>query len=536
MLRVAAYCRVSTDKDDQLNSLENQKSYFEEYINKNLEWKFIRLYVDEGITGTSTKKRAGFNQMIKDAEDGNLDLIITKEVSRFARNTLDSIFYTRKLKAIGVGVFFLNDNIKTLDPDSEFRLTIMASVAQEESRKTSERVKFGQKRQMEKGVVFGASIFGYDLHDGKLTINEKQAEIVRLLFSLYLEGMGTHILCHEMENRGILSPSGDVRWKNASILKILKNEKYIGTLKQKKQLTIDFLSHKKIANDGREDFVIIKNNHEPIVKREIFDEVQREIVRRRTHEPNISKYYNRYVWSGKIECGFCHSKFKRKIWNGRAKHPQIVWQCCENNKYGAKKTNEQGLTVGCDCKPVYESMLIESVQTALKTVVTSKEKIMHEVKRDASEVIQRKTDNSTAIEAVKAKIVKQQDKKSRLIELYTDGAITRADFNTASEQFDSQVESLNSELTAILQEENKMEDLKARISAIDKAIEHIASFEEFSEEVGKQVLKKIVVHGREQIDVYLAGGNNENPFFIASPITPQAGFSRMGWMESDIWG
>ena len=213
--RIVAYCRVSTDQDDQLNSLENQKNFFERYINKNLEWRFCGLYVDEGISGTSTKKRKGFNNMIADAELGKFDMILTKEISRFARNTLDSIFYTRKLKSQGIGVLFMNDNINTLEPDAELRLTIMSSIAQEESRKTSDRVRWGQKRSMENGVVFGVSVYGYNLKDGKLTINENEAKIVRLVFDLYLnEGMGTYLLCKELENRGIPSPSGSPVWKN----------------------------------------------------------------------------------------------------------------------------------------------------------------------------------------------------------------------------------------------------------------------------------------------------------------------------------
>jgi len=225
MKRVCAYCRVSTEAEDQLNSLENQKKYFEQYIGNNLEWQFCGLYVDEGISGTSVEKRTGFKQMIADAENRKFDLLLTKEISRFARNTLDSIFYTRKLKGLGVGVLFMNDNVNTLDSDAELRLTIMSSIAQEESRKTSERVRWGQKRRMEQGFVFGASIFGYHLKDGKLTINEDEAKTVRLIYELYLSGKGVHLLCKELENRGITSPQGGTRWSVPSVIRILKNEK-----------------------------------------------------------------------------------------------------------------------------------------------------------------------------------------------------------------------------------------------------------------------------------------------------------------------
>ena len=185
MIKVASYCRVSTDRDDQANSFESQQRYFKEYIDRQPDWELYQVYADEGITGTSTKKRAAFNRMIADAHLGKFHLILTKEVSRFSRNILDTITYTRELKALGVGVLFMNDGISTLEPDAELRLSIMGSIAQEESRKTSTRVKWGQTRRMEQGVVFGRSLLGYDVKDGCLTVNPEGAEIVRLIFYKY---------------------------------------------------------------------------------------------------------------------------------------------------------------------------------------------------------------------------------------------------------------------------------------------------------------------------------------------------------------
>lgn len=197
--KVAAYCRVSTDNEDQANSFESQQRYFRQYIERNPDWELYEIFADEGISGTNTKKRKEFNRMIACAKNGDFDLIITKEISRFARNTLDSIYYTRELKKHGVGVIFMNDNINTLDGDAELRLAIMSSIAQEESRKTSERVKWGQKRQMEQGVVFGRSMLGYDVDGGKMTINEEGAKVVRLIFHKFVnEGKGTHVIAREL--------------------------------------------------------------------------------------------------------------------------------------------------------------------------------------------------------------------------------------------------------------------------------------------------------------------------------------------------
>jgi len=274
--RVGAYCRVSTDKADQTNSFESQQRYFKEYITRNPEWKLAEIFADEGKSGTSTKKRIEFNRMIACAKNGELDLIITKEISRFARNTLDSIFYTRELKRVGVGVIFLNDNINTLEPDAELRLTIMSSIAQEESRKISERVKWGQKRRMEQGVVFGRNMLGYDVHGGEMFVNEAGAEIVRLIFHKFAnEGKGTCIIARELREAGIKSYRFKTEWSNTAILRILRNEKYCGDLVQKKTFTPDYLTHEKRYNHGEEAFVVIKNHHAPIISRALFDKANR---------------------------------------------------------------------------------------------------------------------------------------------------------------------------------------------------------------------------------------------------------------------
>lgn len=220
--KVAAYCRVSTDNEDQANSFESQQRYFRQYIERNPDWELYEIFADEGISGTNTKKRKEFNRMIACAKNGDFDLIITKEISRFARNTLDSIYYTRELKKHGVGVIFMNDNINTLDGDAELRLAIMSSIAQEESRKTSERVKWGQKRQMEQGVVFGRSMLGYDVEGGKMTINEEGAKVVRLIFHKFVnEGKGTHVIARELREEGI-SPMRVKEWSNTVILRVIR--------------------------------------------------------------------------------------------------------------------------------------------------------------------------------------------------------------------------------------------------------------------------------------------------------------------------
>ena len=283
-IKVAGYCRVSTEQEDQRNSLAAQQRYFKELIEGREDWELYQIYADEGITGTSTKKREQFKRMISDAPEGTSQLIVTKEVSRFSRNILDTIAYTRELKALGVGVLFMNDGISTLDPDAELRLSIMASVAQEESRKTSSRVKWGQARQMERGVVFGRSLLGYQVKDGKIRVQPEEAELVRLIFRKYgLEKKGTTVIARELREAGYHSHNGRTEWKGSYLLKLLKNEKYVGDLVQKKTITPDYLTHARKYNHGQEELIVIKNHHQPIVERPLWDAVQAELQRRDRH-------------------------------------------------------------------------------------------------------------------------------------------------------------------------------------------------------------------------------------------------------------
>jgi DNA invertase Pin-like site-specific DNA recombinase len=518
MKRVCAYCRVSTEQDDQLNSLENQKRYFEEYIGRNVEWEFCGLYVDEGISGTSVEKRAGFQRMVADAENKKFDLLLTKEISRFARNTLDSIFYTRKLKGLGVGVVFMNDNINTLDNDAELRLTIMSSIAQEESRKTSERVRWGQKRQMEQGFVFGAGIFGYHLKDGKLSVNEDEAKTVRLIYELYLSRLGCHLLAKELENRGITAPNGGMRWSNVSVMSILKNEKYIGTLKQRKTITPDYLSHKTKINRGEEKFIVIENNHTPIIEKEIFYRVQGEIQKRRTATVERSRYSNRYAFSGKVECGYCKSRFERRFTSQKADKRQSVWRCAEAVKYGKEKINAQGQKVGCNNKAVHEEFLKANFLAVLNSVVENKNLVVEELKKGVRHAINNTPNAGDELKEVMAGIDKIADKKSRLIDMYLEGLMKRPEYEKAFSQYDKQEKILQKRLSALDSENKIAQDLQQKLDNIDQTIENLARLKEFGDSICSEVLHKIVVEDRDKISYYLKTNENAN-LYVKMPLS-----------------
>ena len=280
-MRVAAYARVSTDQEDQLHSLSAQISYFTDYINNNDNWELVEVYYDEGITGTSVKHREQFNRMIEDCENKKIDLILTKEVSRFARNTIDTLTYTRRLSELGIGVIFMNDGIDTRDKDGELRLSIMSSIAQEESRKISERVKWGVKRRMEKGDVIGCSrILGYKLIDGQLQIVPEEVELVKHIYHQYLyEGKGGSTIAADLNNEGKLTVNGRF-WCAQTIFRLLKSEKYCGDLVQYKRYTENYLTKKIKYNHGEEPMYIIKDHHEAIISRDLCNSVQDELNRR----------------------------------------------------------------------------------------------------------------------------------------------------------------------------------------------------------------------------------------------------------------
>jgi DNA invertase Pin-like site-specific DNA recombinase len=319
---------VSTDREEQANSFESQQCYFRAWIERNPEWELVSVFADEGISGTGTKKRMEFNRMIEAAKAGKIDLILTKEVSRFARNTVDTLQFTRELRKMGVYVLFLNDNIHTNDPSAELRLAIMASVAQEESRKTSERVKWGQKRRMEQGVVFGRDLLGYRVKDGKLTVHEHEAEIVRLIFSMFLnEGKGAYVIAGELTAAKVPTAPHMKDWSGVNILRILKNEKYCGDLVQKKTYTPDYLSHEKKYNRGEEELVVIRDHHEAIVSREMFMRVQEELMRRATLRQKKVRHSGAYSLSGKVICGECGSIMVARSKPRKDGSRYLAWRC-----------------------------------------------------------------------------------------------------------------------------------------------------------------------------------------------------------------
>lgn len=334
--RVAAYARVSTDSDEQLSSYEAQVEFYTRHIQSNPEWEFVNVYTDEGISGTNTKKREGFNRMVADALGGRIDLILTKSISRFARNTVDTLTTVRKLKEKNVEVYFEKENIYTLDAKGEVMITIMSSLAQEESRSISENVTWGKRRSMEEGRFSLAYKYflGYKKgDDGILEIVEEEAEIVREIYQLFLEGKTIRAIADYLTKQGIPTPRGKEKWSVSTIMSILTNEKYKGDALLQKTYTADFLTKKSKKNRGEVPQYYIKDSHPAIIDPATFDLVQQEVERRR---PNRRQLHRSSPFTAKIICGECGGYYGRKVWHSNSKHRKYIWRC--NQKYEAETT------------------------------------------------------------------------------------------------------------------------------------------------------------------------------------------------------
>ncbi len=468
MIKVASYCRVSTDKDDQANSFEAQQRYFKEYIERQSDWELYDVYADEGITGTSTKKRAAFHRMIHDAHMGRFRLILTKEVSRFSRNILDTIAYTRELRQLGVGVLFMNDGINTLDPDAELRLSIMGSIAQEESRKTSTRVKWGQTRQMERGVVFGTSLLGYDVKDGKISINPEGAELVKLIFQKYgIEKKGTTVIAREMREAGFRTYRGNSKWSNSHIIKILKNEKYVGDLIQKKTYTPDYLTHAKKYNRGEEALVVIQNHHPPIIDRELWNTVQAELKKRNVHGELGSGHSNRYVFSGKIKCGECGASFvSRKKYNKDGTFCRR-WSCRTATNEGRRHIDAQGNEVGCNVgRLLRDDVAMDILKKTLRSLSMDTDWLIHNVTDLALGAIWLDTQKrENQAEVLEREIAQIREKKEDVLDAFFSKYITKDEMQMMNRRYDNQLASLQERLdTAQAREgESRMNQLQQKI-------------------------------------------------------------------------
>jgi len=486
-LRVTFYARVSTDKDEQINSLENQVQYYTELIQSKPNWTFIPGYIDEGISGTSTKKRDSFLRMIADAKAGRFDFIITKEISRFSRSTLDSIKYTQELLEHDVGVLFQNDNINTLDSDSEFRLVVMAGVAQDEVRKLSERLKFGFRQAIKNGHVLGNDkLWGYDKKDCVLTINEEEAQVVRRIFDLYAnQQMGIRRISQTLYDEGFTSRKGNA-FNVLTIRHILCNPKYKGWYCANKSQTVDYRSKRKIFLDESEWVMYPDPSIPAIVSEELWDRAN-ALYKRRSEQmmshQSGAEFHNRYPYSGKIICEEHGTTFHRQLQKSKAGEKE-VWQCRIYRDKGRKACSApQVRTAELDqiMAEIFDQ-LAQNKQAIIDAVVTVLRAVPDE--HDYTQDIRRIEEDLSAIHA----------KKDRLLEMSIEGIITRLEFKQRNDGFNQQVKALEERLSTIQSEAAKGKQTTAQLEQIRTAMEQELTFQNgINSALVTTVLDQIVV-------------------------------------------
>ncbi len=507
-LRVAYYARVSTDKDDQLHSLEVQQSYFENKIADNPNWTFTKGYVDEGLSGTSTKHRESFLEMVEDGKAKKFDLLLTKEISRFARNTIDSLKYTQELLMNGIGVFFENDNINTLDSDSELRLTIMASIAQDESRKTSGRVKFGFKKSLENGVVLGNNcIWGYRKEKGKLIIVPEEAQMVQKIFDMYAnQGYGVRKIAKILTESGLRNSNGNP-FSFSSIRGILRNPKYKGYYCGGKTHKLDFKSN-KVKYLPQEEWIMYKeetNETVPqIVSEELWDKANRKLKERSEKMSSSDKtsYQNKYLYSGKIVCGEHGTCYHHTIYKYKSGDKEL-WTC-----------KEYGNGNKCRNPLVYNTEIDAVMSEVYNQIICEKTTIINELLE-----LYKESGSTKAIAKSKHKIKADINaillKKDKLLDLCAKGKLSDDDFERFNNDLSMQVNELRTRLSELDEEEQKSLDLK---ESIDELRSCIANELDFTENLGKNVVDSFI----DKIVVYKSEAPNQIDLKIFLKLLPTA--------------
>ena len=496
-LRVTFYARVSTEFNVQLNSLDNQITYYTDFIKSNPNWEYVDGYVDEGISGVSTAKRERFNEMIEDGKLGLFDLVITKEVSRFARNTLDSIRFTRELLSNGVAVYFQSDNINTIDEDSELRLTIMSSMAQDESRKISNRVRFGHHQAIKNGTVLGTNnMFGYTKKDGKLIIDEEQAEFIRELFEMYATGKFS---MKQMEKhfyqKGIRNSKGN-KLSHSTMGNIIRNPKYKGYFVGNKVVITDLFTKKQKFLPENE-WVMYKDETgetvPAIVSEELWERAN-EILYMRSQDVITAQHktVHQNLLTGKLICSHCGKPYYRKDAIGKNREKMSKWVCSGKIKNGADS---------CPSHAIYENEIKPVIEDIFKSGQQNIEELSACVLKLVSELLDA-NDNQAEINKINQDIITQEKMKTKLLQHNTDGNITDDDFVKMTADCNSEIERLHQQLDILTATEKTEQDMKkelANIKAILKAAEKHIDDEEIDKAFVDRYIKEIIVYPEEDV-------------------------------------
>lgn len=503
-LRVAAYCRVSTDDEDQIKSYNSMVKYYTELIQNNAQWVFAGVYADKAITGTKVDKREDFQRLIQDCMDGKIDMVIAKSLPRFARNTLDTLKYVRMLKERKIAVYFEVEKINTLK-DGEFLMTILSSVAQQEVENTSAYVKKGLKMKMKRGELVGFQGclgYDYDVTTKSISINEEGAEVVRYIFDRYVAGAGSSMIARELNEQGITTIRSN-RWTSSSVMGIINNEKYKGDILLGKTFTVDPISKRRLENLGEEDRFYIKDHHEPIISAETFARAQ-EIRERRNGGRKAAtpgkreKYSRQYAFSCILECGFCGANLSRRRWHSSSKYKKTIWQCVKSTKDGKRYCP--------DSKGIPEQVIEDAFIESYKMLCADNKDVL-------DEFISR-VEKTLSEDSVRDKVLKLQKsadnlqaKRKKLLDNYLEGIIAQDIYEETDVGYERKLSDIKANLAMLEQQMEDEVSLKRRVADFKKALSKNGVLEEFDRGIFESIIEKVIVGGYDE-------DGNKDPYKI----------------------
>lgn len=490
--RVAAYVRVSTDGEKQLQSFQSQKQYYQDKISKNKEWAMVGIYADEGITGTKTDKRDEFLRMIEDCMNGQIDVVITKSISRFSRNLVDTLTYTRMLKQKGVTVIFEKENIDTSTMESEMQLSLLSALAQNEVESLSQNVKMGVQYKMARGELMGFNgCLGYDYNpeDKSISVNPAEAETVQLIFDLYIQGYGANTIAKRLTELGKVNKKGIVKWTDSGVRGIIKNEKYKGDLLMGKTYTVDPISKRRLENRGEENQYYTKKHHEAIVLEEVWNTAQEICQNRYRSNSNVesgtrTKYARKFAFSSMCECGFCGTNLTRRSHHQDTQHKKPVWKC--------RVATNKGIENCPNSKAIDESIIENAFLEMFGLLADNFDDVLESVLSSVEETVS-KDESSGRLKQVEKDIASLEKKRNKLTDMMLDDKISKEAYDEEYEELNRKLKKANDEKDILSQNvlsqkniQNRMRELRAKLAGADV-------LDKFDRVVFESIVQKVIV-------------------------------------------
>ena len=506
--RVAAYCRVSTDHEEQANSYKVQIDYYTNLINSNSEWTMAGIYADEGISGTQTKNRKEFNKMIRKCRQKKIDLVLCKSISRFARNTVDCLEYIRELRLLGIGVIFEKENINTLAMNSEFIISLYGSFAQAESESISKNVSWGIEKSFKEGKVKYVmdKTLGYRMgEDGKPYIIEEEAEIVRRIYRMFLDGLSMQRIADIMQAEGVARRSGCTTWNRSNVNYILKNEKYAGDAILQKSYTIDCITHKRVKNNGEKNKYILHDCHPAIIDRDTYNRTQQELTRRCTIKQRSDKavtsqgrYASKYALTDIMICGECGTPYRRVVWNSHGRKLP-VWRCINRLDHGKKY---------CKHSPsLNEEHLHRAIIDAINSAYTHNTAFLQSMEDNIAIVLNDEDKNNTERVGIESRLAEIDKARDELIKLVTSGSVGEDSLDKEFEALNDEESYLKTQLEAMKCQTEKRDEVRYSImSAVEGIGEMETTMTEYDEVAVRKMIECIRVLSKTEIQIIFKGG------------------------------